>query len=204
MLDASKLWCVCLPGQVPGAGSSFYPAFRTGVGGMLVSRCRSWVDILTIIMEGESTELRNEVSNFLGSQLIMHLAVSCEDEPWVCALEFIHDEELNFYWRSDTSSHHSRVLGSNNLASVAVTHLDQENVGTGVQAEGSVEKVVDEEKVRAVSDGIDTKRSKVVDSEIAAQESGRTYWTLRPTRLYYLNEERFGYDRKEIVPGNSC
>ncbi|MGF1470865.1 MAG: pyridoxamine 5'-phosphate oxidase family protein [Rubrobacteraceae bacterium] len=167
-----------------------------------MSRCRSWVGILTVTMEGENTKLKNEVSDFLGSQLILHLAVSLENEPWICALEFIHDEELNFYWRSDATSHHSRVLDSNNLASVAVTHVDQENLGTGIQAEGRAEKVVDEEKIRAVSEGIDTKRGKVVDSEIAAQEAGRTYWKLRPTRLYYLNEARFGYDREEIVAGN--
>lgn len=136
---------------------------------------------------------------FLTDELLMHLATTgASGNPSVCAVEFLHDDDFTFYWRSDDTSNHSTNLVNNPHGAVAVTALYDDGKGEGVQASGIAQKITDPSLILTLSDHIDRKRNKEVSGDIEKQESGRSYWMFKSERLFYINESVLGYKRVEI------
>lgn len=57
------------------------------------------------------------VRQYLPKFNTMQLATSKDDQPWVCTVHYYCDEDLNFYWISDTNRRHSKEIHDNPLVS---------------------------------------------------------------------------------------
>ena len=49
-------------------------------------------------------EIKKHIAAILEHELTMNIATSYQDDPWSCIVQFIHDENLNLYWRSSSSA----------------------------------------------------------------------------------------------------
>lgn len=77
---------------------------------------------------------------------IMQLATAEDNQPWVCAVHFYADDDLNLWWSSRTDRKHSQQLAGNPQASATVLvheNTPEEDYVIAVTATGTAELVKD-------------------------------------------------------------
>ena len=89
------------------------------------------------------------IQKLLAEGSVLQLATASGDQPWICTVYYVVDEDLNIYWLSYTSRRHSRELVKQPNAAISVAiKLDKPVIG--IQAEGSVEVVTDHTQVQNI------------------------------------------------------
>lgn len=90
------------------------------------------------------------VSNLLHSYLkaggVMQLATAREEQPWICTVYYVADEQRNLYWLSYPERRHSQEIADNEKVAVTIVIKTDKPV-VGVQAEGSATKVTEHEVI---------------------------------------------------------
>lgn len=85
------------------------------------------------------------VREYLPQVQVMQFATSNNDQPWLCALHFVNDDELNLYWVSESKRRHSQELASNEKAAAYVlVHVNskKEDYVIGISFEGTAREVL--------------------------------------------------------------
>src|SRR5690606_14682804 len=84
-----------------------------------------------------------------GDTQAMQLATVAGNQPWVCTVYFVADDELNLYWLSWPTRRHSKELMGNSKVAAAIA-IKQDQPIIGVQIEGIAEEVEDAGVVESV------------------------------------------------------
>jgi uncharacterized protein YhbP (UPF0306 family) len=81
------------------------------------------------------------IKKYLSEAKIMQLATSANNQPWVCSVHFVADNELNLYWISDQNRRHSQEISKNKLvaATIPIKFPDHPVVGVSVEGEAEVD-----------------------------------------------------------------
>ena len=79
----------------------------------------------------------------------MQLATVSDNQPWICTVYFVEDDNLNLYWLSLPARRHSLEIAGHNRIAVAVP-IKHDNPVVGIQAEGEAEAVADREVIADV------------------------------------------------------
>lgn len=89
------------------------------------------------------------IREYLPQGRIMQVATVSGDQPWVCNVHYVADENQNIYWLSLPTRRHSQELQAHNKAAVAIAVKTEKPV-IGVQAEGTVAVVEDKDEIARV------------------------------------------------------
>lgn len=89
------------------------------------------------------------IRQYLPQGRMMQIATVSGDQPWICTVYFVEDDQLNLYWLSWPTRRHSQEIAANNKIAVAVPVKFDKPV-VGVQAEGTAEVVTDKQVVADV------------------------------------------------------
>ena len=102
-------------------------------------------------------EEREFVEALLKRNRYLVLSTTNGTDPWIAPLEYMIDDELNFYFFSTDDSRHVRDIAKNNKVAVAVFDRDQPEYGpdlsaslNGVQMEATVQRITPEEYNAAI------------------------------------------------------
>ena len=85
-------------------------------------------------------DVEQVVREYIEKTIHMSLATVSGDRPWVCEVHFAHDDSLNLYFRSKSSTRHCQEIATN--SNVAGNIIDKYGPGdsiVGVYFEGSAE-----------------------------------------------------------------
>jgi uncharacterized protein YhbP (UPF0306 family) len=86
------------------------------------------------------------VRTYLKDVILLSLATSSDNKPWVCELIFAYDDELNLYFRSLTKRRHSQQIAANpNVAGIIARPFRFGEFPHGVYFEGTAELLTSEE-----------------------------------------------------------
>lgn len=140
---------------------------------------------------------RQDISQFLHQNGIMTLAVSHNDQPWVCTLYYGIDADLNMYLVSDPNSDHGKVISQN--PKVAFNVFDSHQPITlpkkGVQVKGTIQLVKglkENTKGRLLwhkaNPGIE---AKITLKDILKKLSDTKIYKITPTYLKFFNKELY-------------
>jgi general stress protein 26 len=91
-------------------------------------------------------ELKEIIEEYLTKTVHMSLAtVSGGGKPWVCEVHFVHDRDLNLYFRSLQSRRHSQEikLNPNVAGNVCAQYSLEEGCGGAIYFEGQAELISD-------------------------------------------------------------
>lgn len=81
--------------------------------------------------------LKKLIENYLKEALLMQLATSLNNQPWVCNVWFTSDEGLNIYWFSSTTRRHSKeVLKNPKIAGAIALPQSPKDPPRGLQFQG--------------------------------------------------------------------
>ena len=124
----------------------------------------------------------------------MQLATVDGDQPWICTVRFVADENNNIYWASVPSRRHSQEIANHSKVSCAIVVHDV--IGEpviGIQIEG----VAEVQKPSPSNQRIAEKYAKKfqrdqswVDDFVAGNTEHRIY-KLTPTTVYLFDEKNF-------------
>jgi len=148
-----------------------------------------------------TTDLRLLIESILSQSRDLILATAQDNIPWAAELVFGHDADFNLYWISDIDTRHSRELKKNPKVAVVVTVQPAGEIkNRGLQIEGVARELKEEEVVGAAREYFakrGTPHMPKTLEEVNKLTQGRSWYTLKPTKIYILDEELFGYKRKE-------
>lgn len=134
----------------------------------------------------------------------MVLATAENGTPWAAELVFGHDANFNIYWISDLNARHSQELEKNpNVAAVITVQPAGEIKDRGLQIEGKAYRLKEEEIVAAAREYFakrGTPHMPKTIEEVNKLTQDRSWYILKPTKICILDEELFGYERKEYKP----
>lgn len=140
-------------------------------------------------------EIPSLIKKYLSEAKMMELATSADNQPWVCNVWFVADDQLNIYWFSSTTRRHSQEISKNsNVAAAIVTqHNPAGETGVGVQIQGTAEQLSSEgdiAKARLVYEGriFD---AKTIDDLIDNKEKPHKFYKLKPTLFVLFDPINF-------------
>lgn len=110
----------------------------------------------------QSTADQELVREVLTGNRYLTLATADGEEPWVAPIEYLHDEQFNFYFFSTDDSRHSRHIEQNPTVAIAIFDTTQPEYSAdlstslrGVQIRATARRLSNEEYPEAVNAAID-------------------------------------------------
>jgi len=152
----------------------------------------------------DDIELTELISEILRDSREMVLATVNSKGPWAATLVFGHDRDLNLYWISFENSRHSQELIKNPFVAAAITKQPTGNgQDKGLQIEGTARKLQMEEILGAAREYFakrGTPKMPDTPKEVNRLTEGRSWYVLKPDKIYVIYSPLFGFDRKEFIP----
>ncbi len=133
----------------------------------------------------------------------MQLATVAGEQPWVCTVRFVADDQQNLYWASLPTRRHSQELKDH--AQVAGAVVVQNVIGTpviGIQIEGSAEMLEPPLDNRAIAEryAAKFKRDPAWVEDFMAGKTEHRLYKLTPSSIYLFDEEHFpGGERQKVL-----
>lgn len=122
----------------------------------------------------------------------MQIATTANDQPWICTVYYVVDDELNLYWLSLPTRRHSQELAAHNKAAVTVAvKFDQPIIG--VQAEGTVSVVNEPEIIASVMKSYTERYDRGQDfySNFIAGKNEHSLYQFSPKLLQLIDEVNY-------------
>ena len=123
----------------------------------------------------------------------MSLATSANDQPWICEVHYVYDDNLNFYFLSKPSRRHSKEIAANpKVAGNIVKQHAATEKPRGVYFEGKAELINPAEDSEAhklydkrfgLSEGIRT--------EIKDDPEGHKFYKITPVKFVLFDPVNF-------------
>lgn len=89
-------------------------------------------------------DIEQKIREFLPHISHLSLATCQGNQPWVCEVHFVYDDQLNLYFRSKPDRRHSREIAANpNVAGNIVTQHGIDEKPRAVYFEGVCERLAD-------------------------------------------------------------
>lgn len=145
-------------------------------------------------------DLNSLVRSILGRGYLMSLATVDENGPWVSDVIYVHDEEGNLFWMSQTGTRHSLAVMKNPEVAATITLTGgPAEAEESLQISGFAEKI--EGDILAIAIAHRAKRGKPAPAktgEILGQ--GESWYKLRPIKLRIIHSPTFGKGARDVLP----
>lgn len=140
-------------------------------------------------------ELINEV---LEKGYLLSLATVDDGGVWVSDVIYVHDDQMNIYWLSQTNARHSKAISKNDRVAGTITVSNkpgEKNIG--LQLKGVAEKIDGDILEIAVKHR--QKRWKLAPTKPGEiLDQGESWYRLRPKMIELIYEPLFGFDKPKI------
>jgi uncharacterized protein YhbP (UPF0306 family) len=135
---------------------------------------------------------------YLREGRVMQIATSIDSRPWVCTVYFVPDEQHNLYWLSLPARRHSLEIAKNNKIAIAIAVKFDKNPIIGIQSEGSVAVVGDEETVKKVLPAYVEKYGNGKDfvELFKAGKNQHSLYKFTPVKYFLFDEVNFSDGQK--------
>jgi uncharacterized protein YhbP (UPF0306 family) len=144
-------------------------------------------------------EVKQLVKQYLsGESQVMQIATVAGDQPWICTVYYVADNELNVYWLSLPDRRHSQEIAKHSKVAAAIAIKPDKPV-VGLQIEGDAEEITDAATIAAIMKQYVAKYSSgqsFYDNFISGKNQHRLY-RLRPRLFVLFDEVNFPKDGRQ-------
>jgi uncharacterized protein YhbP (UPF0306 family) len=95
-------------------------------------------------------EVEKLIKEYLSESRMMQIATVNNEQPWICTVYYVEDEDLNLYWLSLPTRRHSQEIEKHNKVAIAVPVKFDKNPIIGIQVEGVAEVVKNPDVVKKI------------------------------------------------------
>ncbi|MDP2672144.1 MAG: pyridoxamine 5'-phosphate oxidase family protein [Candidatus Daviesbacteria bacterium] len=142
-------------------------------------------------------DIKTKILEILSHGHLMSLATQDEGGLWVADLVYVYDEDLNIYWMSDPDVRHSKALIENSQVAGTITISNKSReLNLGIQFSGKAKKI-DGARYDLTIKHL-TKRGYPEPQESDDVLQGDSWYIVRPTKIDLIDEEHYGYDKKNL------
>lgn len=142
-------------------------------------------------------EIKEIIREVLNKGYLMSLGVY-DGGVWVSDVIYVHTDNLEIYWLSETKSRHSQTILKNPQVAATITvsnNPGEKNIG--LQIEGRAEKIEGDILEIAVKHRLKRKRPAPKKlGEILGE--GESWYKLNPTTIELIYEPKFGFEKRKI------
>ncbi len=126
---------------------------------------------------------------------VMQFASCTNNQPWVCNLHYVSDDDLNLYWLSTPERRHSKELEINPRASAVIMvheNTKAQDYVVGISIEGQAKKV-DWHKYEDIIEKYRKKHgsSKPFLDAVVSGENPHKVYVLEPTKFVLFDNKDF-------------
>ena len=140
-------------------------------------------------------DIEQIIREYIDKSLHMSLATSRDNQPWVCEVHFVYDDELNLYFRSLPSTRHSQEIAANpNVTGNIVRQHALEDYPHAIYFEGTATLLDDKEQQRNILPLFEKRLG--ADESILAEaqkEDGHKFYKITVENWYAFG--KFGGDK---------
>lgn len=124
---------------------------------------------------------------------MMQIATVSGDQPWICTVYFVEDENLNLYWLSLPSRRHSQEIAKHKKIAIAIPIKFDKNPIIGIQAEGRAEVVTDSKQVARIMKSYTERYNagKEFYDNFVAGKNKHLLYQFKPENFVLFDEVRF-------------
>ena len=126
------------------------------------------------------------IANWLNENKLMQLSTAVNDQPWLCTVGFVSDENFNIYWFSRTDRRHSKEVLQNSKVAATIVHDPRGR--QAIQLIGTATRLPAEdlEMVHALYVGkLGFQPAKLEDLQTSDEIS---FWVLKPSMIATWDE----------------
>lgn len=127
----------------------------------------------------------------------MQLATTSGDQPWICSVWFVTDENLNLYWASWPIRRHSQEISANPKVCAAVVvqepNSKKKQATIGVQIQGQAVLVDKSAEIKPIAKEYAKKFgfSQIWVNKFEGQETNHKLYKLIPELFVLFDEQNF-------------
>ena len=142
-------------------------------------------------------DLKKLAENVLQDGFVMSLGTHDDSGVWVADVIYVYDDSFNIYWTSLAEVRHSKAIMQNTKVACTITADWTTGKERALQIEGVAEKI--EGAFFELEKQLRVKRHLAVPTEPGQiLEGGYSWHVLRPTKIELINNELFGYEKKNV------
>lgn len=137
------------------------------------------------------TVSREFVIDVIEQNRYLSMATTAGDDPWVAPVEYVVDDDLNFYFVSKTTSRHVGHIEQNPVVGVAIFDSTQPSMtGRGIQFKGQAKLYSEERNPFVIFDDRPDLPAKLPESN-----ADYSAFSIQPTKFYVpVDDERVEVD----------
>lgn len=147
-----------------------------------------------------SDEVKKRIFEVLEKGYLMSLGTCDDGGVWVADVTYIHDKELNIYWKSFPTVRHSRALLQNNKVAGTITINGPTEDDFGIQLEGIAQKIEEERYDLSVEYFSKKNREKPPPTEDTLH--GRSWYILKPHIIQLIDKKNLGIEKATLELNN--
>lgn len=143
------------------------------------------------------------IRTYLDEARLLQLATVRDGQPWASTVNFVADDDLNFYWVSVLTRRHSQEIADH--AKVAAAIAVQANPSVGIQVEGEAERLTDVANLRKAAELYHQRYQHDLDfvQDFVADRRQHKFYRLKPRLIVLFDEKTFPQNpRKEWRPAS--
>jgi uncharacterized protein YhbP (UPF0306 family) len=128
--------------------------------------------------------------HLLGDAQVMQVATVRHDQPWICTVWFVADNDLNLYWLSLPARRHSQEIAHNQKVAAAIV-IKQDMPTVGLQIEGMAEQVSDPVLVKLIMEKYFAKYGEGKDfyDRFMASKNKHAMYRIKPHLIVLMDED---------------
>ena len=129
---------------------------------------------------------------------LMSLGTVDDVGVWVADIIYIFDDNLTIYWMSSPRTRHSKAIELNGKAAGTITiSTASKEDNFALQFDG-VAKKIDSLDFDIAQNHLIKRGYTTVDASLPILKPGTSWYMLKPTSMYLIDEKHFGFDRQNI------
>ncbi|MEK9195842.1 MAG: pyridoxamine 5'-phosphate oxidase family protein [Patescibacteria group bacterium] len=135
----------------------------------------------------------------LNEKKMMQIASVSGDQPWICTVYFVADDQQNLYWLSFPLRRHSQEIEKNSKIAIAVpVEFDQPVIG--IQSEGNAVSVNDSKVIKNIMKLYIDKYGQGKDfyDNFVAGKNQHVLYKFTPESFVLFDEKNFSGNPRQI------
>jgi uncharacterized protein YhbP (UPF0306 family) len=135
--------------------------------------------------------MKELLKKYFHENTLMQLATVDNDQPWLCNVYFVTDEDNNIYWTSTKARRHSKEIIKNPNSACTIVHDSKNKQAlqiTGKSYQVPLDDLKRVYKIHAEKYGYKESR---LQEAFKNTPDGRAFWVLKPETISFWDEVNF-------------
>lgn len=148
-------------------------------------------------------ELKEVIADTLRDGVVVNIATTKDNQPWVAAMIYVYDESFNIYWLTKQAARHSEEIAVNSRVAANITAVQENGKARQLQIVGEAHECNNPEIALKVEEKYHERHKEFKNmalEDLAAEVKRYTLYKLESKKIFVTHEALWGHNRQEYTP----